>query len=56
MYLKLVINFIFLIILDEQGDGDYLEHTEKNQLYLWEVLSDIKNKCRMNIDSLNNTI
>lgn len=42
--------------LDEQGDGDYFDRTEKNQLFLWGVHSETKSKARLNIDSLNNTI
>lgn len=42
--------------LDEQGDGDYFDRTEKNQLFLWGVHSEAKSKARMNVDSLNNTI
>lgn len=44
------------MILDEQGDGDYFDRVEKNQLFLWEVLSEVKNKTRMKIDLLNKTI
>lgn len=44
------------MILDEQGDSDYLDRIEKNQLYLWEVLTDVKIKSRIKVDSLNNTI
>lgn len=47
---------IISIILDEQENNDYLDRTEKNQLYLWEVLTDVKNKSRLKVDSLNNTI
>ncbi|XP_025413957.1 JNK-interacting protein 3 isoform X3 [Sipha flava] len=41
---------------DEQGDSDYFDRTEKNQLFLWEVLTDYKNKVRTNVELLNNTI
>lgn len=44
------------IILDDHRDGDYFECTEKNQLFLWEVLTEVKNKARIQIDPLNNTI
>lgn len=48
---------MYFVIVDEQGDSDYFDRTEKNQLFLWEVLTDIKNKARIkNVDSLNNTI
>ncbi|KAF0771913.1 JNK-interacting protein 3 isoform X3 [Aphis craccivora] len=30
--------------LDEQGDGDYFDRTEKNQLFLWGVHSEAKSK------------
>lgn len=47
---------LFIIFVDEQGDGDYFDRTEKNQLFLWEVLTEVKNKMKMKVDSLNNTI
>lgn len=50
------INNISFIILDEQGDSDYFDRTEKNQLFLWEVLSEVNNRAKLNVDSLNNTI
>lgn len=45
-----------IIFVDEQGDRDYFDRTEKNQLFLWEVLTEVKNKMKMKVDSLNNTI
>jgi len=55
--LKIVKNYNNNIsILDEQRDGDYFDRTEKNQLFLWEVLTEVKNKARMKVDLLNNTI
>ncbi|VVC26844.1 Hypothetical protein CINCED_3A014496 [Cinara cedri] len=41
---------------DEQEDGDYFDRTEKNQLFLWEVLTEVKKKLKKNVESLNNTI
>ncbi|XP_026812743.1 JNK-interacting protein 3 isoform X3 [Rhopalosiphum maidis] len=41
---------------DEQGDGDYFDRTEKNQLFLWGVHSEAKSKARLDVNSLNNTI
>lgn len=51
----IVITYFFLI-LDEQGDSDYFDRTEKNQLFLWEVLSEVNNRAKIKVDSLNNTI
>lgn len=44
-------NYNCNVFLDEQGDGDYFDRTEKNQLFLWGVHTEAKYKAR-----LNNTI
>ncbi|XP_050539703.1 JNK-interacting protein 3 [Daktulosphaira vitifoliae] len=34
---------------NEEEDDDYLDRTEKHQLFIWEVLSEMKNKSRIKI-------
>lgn len=40
---------MIIFFIDEKEDGDYFDRTEKHQLFIWEVLSEMKNKSRMKV-------